>query len=159
MKSLKKLIALLLVITSALLLLASCGKSEVDNEGNMTVVIESSDGTYKEYNVPLDKLENYSEGLVGALEYLSRKKVDPLSLDMSDSTYGKYIHSIGAISEDPAKGRYVIAYTSVEKDFSTYEGVNTIKYEGVTLKTSGVGISSMSVKKDSVILFRLETYQ
>ena len=163
MKRLKKLIALLLVITSALLLLASCGKNEnVDRRGEMKLVIEYNYGctvNYEEFDVPLKKLDNYKEGLVGVLEYL--KKEESLKYELTESQYGKYITSIADLKEDPKKGRYIIVYTSVEEDFSTAEGAKKIPYYrySANLVSSGVGISSMNIKKDSVVLLRLETYE
>ena len=52
-----------------------------------------------------------------------------------------------------------MVYTSLEKDFGTWEGVGVLEYEGITLKSAGVGVSEMSVVSGTTILFRLEASQ
>ena len=155
MKVITKILALTLAMILAALCLFSCSP-KVDEEGDVLVVIEFEDGTAKEYELLLEKVENKDEGAAGILEYLKNREEDPLSLNMSDSTYGKYIHGIGGIEEDTAANKYVMVYTSVEKDFGTWEGVGELTYKGRTLKNAGVGVSEMTVESGMIILFRLE---
>ena len=152
----RKFLAVILLVCVAILTFASCGF--VGESGDVTVVIESRDGEYTVYKTYLENIENKSEGAVGVLEDLSARENDPLSLDMVDSTYGAYINSIGGLTPDTAKGEFISVYTSCEADFGTWEGVGVIEYEGTTLKSSGLGISSMTVTKGVIILFRIETY-
>lgn len=153
----KKTLALLLTLALLVCSLASCSLfGSVADEGDVTVVIEAEDGSYTVYKTYLEDVEKKDEGVVGVLEHLSKRANNPLKLNMTDSQYGKYIHGIGGIEEDLTAKKYVMVYTSLEKDFGTWDGVVTLEYEGVTLKSAGVGISSMSVESGTVVLFRLE---
>lgn len=157
MKIIKKLSALLLVVIMATISLFAC--STFEEKGDVTVVIENEDGEYDVYKVYLEDVENKSEGAAGIIEHLSKREKNPLHLKMSDGSYGKFLTEIGSIKEDSAAKKYIIVYTSLEKDFGTWEGVGVLDYEGITLKSSGVGISEMSVESDMIILFRLEVSQ
>lgn len=152
----KRILSAVLLICMVLCVLASCG--QVGEAGDVTVVIENRDGEYKVYKTYLENVENKKNGAVGVIENLMAREENPLSADIVSSTYGAYVNSIGDIVPDASKNEYVSVYTSCETDFSTYEGVNTIYYEDVTLKTSGVGLSFMKVEAGTVILFRIETY-
>ena len=156
----KKTIALSLILALLICSLASCSLfGSVAEAGDVTVVIETEDGKYEVYKTYLEDVENKSEGVVGVLEHLKSREDNPLPLDMADSTYGKYIYGIGSREEDLSAKKYVMVYTSLEKDFGTWDGVGTLEYEGVSLKSAGVGISSMSVEAGIIILFRLEISQ
>lgn len=153
----KRLISLILTLALGLCALASCSLfGSVAESGDVTVVIETEDGKYEVYKAYLEEIENKSEGVVGVLEHLKDREENPLPLNMADSSYGKYIYGIGSIEEDLSAKKYVMVYTSLESDFGTWDGVGTLEYEGITLKSAGVGISSMSVEKNTVVLFRLE---
>ena len=155
----KKIITLILTLAMAVSLLSSCSIFGLfADSGEMTVIVESEDGSYTAYSVSLGEVKNKAEGVAGVLEHLRDREEEPLALDMSDSTYGKYVYGIGGIAEDPTAGKYIPIYTSLEKDFGTWEDVGTIEYEGITLKSAGVGISSMTVESGIVVLFRLEVY-
>ena len=157
MKIIKRLSALLLVVITASLSLFAC--STVEEKGDVTVVIENEEGEYDAYKVYLEDVENKSEGVVGILEHLSGREDNPLHLKMSDGPYGKFLTEIGSVKEDLAAKKYITVYTSLEKDFGTWEGVGVLDYEGTTLKSSGVGISEMSIESETIILFRLEVSQ
>lgn len=153
----KKILSILLILAALCTLLYSCfGK--VDSEGNVTVVIENRDGTYTEYVLALEELENKDEGVTGLVEQLAKREENPLSLDMQESTYGKFINAIGSLTPDAAAGEYISVYTSVEADFDVSTYVNETSYKDTLLKTSGLGISSMSVPAGAIILFRVEAY-
>lgn len=153
----KRILALLTVCVIALCSLVSCFGTVAD-EGSVTVVIENRDGSFKEYKVSFEDVEKKDEGAAGVLEYLASLGNDPLTVDMHDSSYGKYINSIGTLVPDGASGEYISVYTSVEEDFGTFDGVCEIDYNGVTLKNSGKGVSYMQVVEGAVILFRVEVY-
>ena len=153
----KKSVSLILTLAIALCSLASCSLfGSVAEAGDVTVVIETEDGKYDVYKTYLENVDNKSEGAFGVLEYLRDREDNPLTLNLIDSTYGKYLKGIGGIEEDTAAKKYVMVYTSLEKDFGTWDGVVTLDYEGVTLKSCAVGISGMTVEPGMIILFRLE---
>lgn len=153
MKKTGLFIAILLFCCS---LLVSCGLmlGQVAESGSVTVVVDNGDGDYQVYLCSLDLIENKDEGAKGILEHLRDREKDPLTLAMTESTYGAYVSGIGAIKESPRDGEYVMVYSSVAAD--SYEGAPTVEYEGITLYQSGVGLSSMSVDEGTFILFRLE---
>jgi hypothetical protein len=76
--------------------------------------------------------------------------------------YGAYINSISPLNPDALANEYIGIYTTEECDFSVpteyFPTVSTVTYGDATLTYSGVGISSMTIKDGTVILFRLETY-
>lgn len=150
-----KFLALTVALVVMLLSLCSCGLifGDVADAGDVTVVIENTDGSYDVFEVDLEKVENKSEGAKGILEYLSQGS-DPLYVNMVDSSYGAYVSAIGNIKEDGSAGKYVIVYTSVATD--SYEGAPTVQYGEATMYQAGVGLSGMSVEVGTIILFRLE---
>lgn len=152
----KRLLALILSTLILALSLVSCDLflGDVDEEGDITVVIENSDGSYDVYKTYLEEVKNKNEGAKGVVEHLQAREEDPLHLEMANSTYGAYVSGIGSIKESATDKMYVIVYTSVAAD--SYDGAPTIDYEGTTLYQSGLGISGMAVPAGGVILFRLE---
>jgi hypothetical protein len=156
----KKLLSLILTLALIMCAFASCSLfGGVEEEGAVTVVIETEDGKYDVYKANLEEVENKSEGAVGVIEALRDRKDKPLSVNMTDSAYGKYIKGIGGLEEDALSKKYVMTYTSLEKDFGTWDGVGTLEYGGVTLKSCAVGVSAMTVEAGMIILFRLEASQ
>ena len=156
----KKILSLILVVVMAIGLVSCDGilGGILGEKGDVSVVIENSDGTYDVYKVYLEDVENKDEGVYGILQHLMTREKNPLGADIVDSAYGAYVNTIGSLAPDATKNEYVSIYTSLEKDFSTREPVGEIEYDGITLKTSGVGLTSMSAEKGTVVLFRVETY-
>ena len=152
----KRILSLILVAVM-LLSLVACGGT-LGEEGDVSVVIENRDGTYTVYKAYLEDVENKGEGVYGVIQYLMERENNPLNADVVDSTYGAYVNAIGSLTPDAATGEYVSIYTSLEKDFGTWDGVGTVEYDGKTLTAAGVGLTSMSAEKDTVVLFRIEVY-
>lgn len=152
----KKILSLILAVAMMLLLVA-CG-GEVGEEGDVSLVVENRDGSYDVYKVYLEDVTNKEEGVYGVVEFIMQRKENPITADIVDSSYGAYVNSIGSLTPDASKNEYVCLYTSLEKDFGTWDGVKSVVYEGVTLKEAGVGLTSMSIEKGTVVLFRIETY-
>ena len=152
----KKITALILTVVM-LLCLVSCGGT-LGEQGDVSVVIETRDGTYTVYKAYLEDVSNKGEGVYGVIQYLMAREDNPLTADIVDSTYGAYVNAIGSLSPDATKNEYVCLYTSLEKDFDTSDYVSEIEYEGTILKTSGLGLTSMSAEKGTIILFRIETW-
>lgn len=154
-----KILAMLLTVVIAVLAFGSCSYifGDVAEQGDVTVVIENADGTYDVYKTYLENVENKKEGAKGVVENLRDREKSPLHLEMTDGGYGAYVTAIGSIKENGAEGKYVMVYTSLSAD--SYEGAPTVEYEVNKLYQSGVGLSGMTVKEGTVILFRLESYQ
>lgn len=152
-----KILSLIIIVVMAVGLVSCSGI--LGERGDVTFVIENRDGSYEVYKAYLEDVENKDEGVYGVVELLIKREKNPLSADIAEAVYGAYINSIGSLTPDASKNEYISIYTSLEKDFSTREPVGVIEYEGVTLKSAGVGLSSMSAEKGTVILFRIETYE
>ena len=152
-----KKISFLLALAVLAFALVSCTGS-FEETGDISVVIENTDGEYTVYKVYLEDVKNKDEGVVGILENLKEREENSLAVDMSSSQYGAYINSIGGLIPDAAKNEFISVYTSLEADFGTWDGVGTVEYEGTTLKASGLGLSSMSVASGMIVLFRVESY-
>ena len=159
-QKMKKIISLMLSLVVAFTL-ASCEYAgvlggDVANQGDVTVIVESSDGTYEVYKTYLENVENKNDGGLGILENLEAREENPLNLKLENGAYGAFIEEIGSIKQNELNGEYIMFYTSLESD--SYLGAPSVEYEGVTLYQSGVGINSITVEPGSVILFRLEKY-
>ena len=152
----KKILSLILIAVMAVGLVSCSGI--LGERGDVTFVIENRDGSYEVYKAYLEDVTNKDEGVYGVLQLLTAREKNPLVADIVDSSYGAYINSIGSLTPDATKNEYVSIYTSLEKDFSTWEPVGVKEYEGITLKSSGVGLTSMSAEKGTVVLFCIETY-
>ena len=152
----KNKILALVLICAVMLGLCSCNAffGRVDENGDVTVVIENVDGSYDVFEADLENVENKEEGAKGVVEYLGARKNNKLGYEMTESTYGAYISKVGSISEDASSGLYIIVYTSNARD--SYDGSPTIDYNGTTLYQAGMGLSGMSVEEGTIILFRLE---
>jgi len=156
MKEMKRISALTLAL-AMMFLFAACSGT-LGERGDVSVVIENRDGSYTVYKAYLEDVANKKEGVFGVIEHLMSRENNPLTADIVDSSYGAYVNSIGSLIPDASKNEYISLYTSLEKDFGTDSYVKTIEYEGVTLKTSGVGFTSMSAEEGTVILCRIESY-
>ena len=152
----KRITALILVI-AWLFCLASCAGT-LGEQGDVSIVIENRDGSYTVYKVYLEEVTNRDEGVYGVLQHFMERENNPLTADIVDSTYGAYVNAIGSLTPDTSKNEYVSLYTSLEKDFGTGDYVSELEYEGITLKTSGVGFTSMSAEVGTIILCRIESY-
>ena len=158
MKNKIRIIGMLLVLCMVVLLLISCGGTNVEKSGKATVVIESAEGEYTTYAVDLSKLKSYDEGVLSLLKYLNSIEENPLSFSASWGSYGAYLTSVGGISEDANNGKYIYIYTTNGEDFDTSVWVKSLEYDTRLFKSSGVGASQMNIKDGTVILFRLEGF-
>lgn len=158
MKKIAKLFALSIAICILVLTLAACGGGNVAKSGTATVVIDNGDGTFLTYEVNLSELDEYSEGAFSLLKHLGSIEENPLTFSMVWGGYGAYLTAIGSISENSVTYEYIYVYTSNSKDFDTSEYAKELDYEGQTLKSSGVGVSSMNIEDGTVVLFRLEGF-
>jgi hypothetical protein len=161
MKRTNRLIALTLLIALFALIFTSCDTGNVAERGTATVVIEERDGSFTTYGVDLSLIENRSEGALSLLEYLASIEGSTLYYNAQwGGGYGAFLTSIGSLT--PEGNEFVSVYTSEECDFATPTEwapvVPSVVFEGKTIYSSGLGISSMTVKDGTVILFRIDTY-
>ena len=154
-----KIIGILIIIAALVCALASCSGGGVDKKGTATILVDNGDGAYTSYTVNLSKVEG-DEGALSLLEYLSTQKGTTLRYTTQSGAYGAYMTSINELNPDPLS-EYISVYTNEEADFPvSTDGMAMpgIKYEDTELKYSGVGISEMTVKDGTVIMFRLESF-
>ncbi len=139
-------------------MLTAC--QEVGSDGTAKIIIEKRVGEYLEYDINLSELNDKNEGTYSLLKYLKEEK--GLEYSIEDSGYGAFVNSIAGLTPNASLGEYVSLYTNEESDFAVpsewMPTVPTVKYGEVTLTSSGVGISSMTVKDGTVILFRIESF-
>ncbi len=158
MKKITKILAVSAVISILMLLLSACGGGNVAKSGMATVVIDNGDGTFLTYEVNLSELSEHNEGAFSLLKHLGSLEENPLTFSMVWGGYGAYLTAIGNISENSSRYEYIYVYTSNSADFDTSEYVKELKYEGQTLKSSGLGVSTMNIEDGTVVLFRLEGF-
>ena len=141
-----RLLALAVAIAIALLSLSACGGTQNDTEGTIRLVI--FDESAVEYTIDLSELGE-GDGLIPALDYLAENK--GVSYTATDGGFGAYLTALGSLKESAAEGKYLYVYTSVESDFDVSAYAMTVEYDGLTLTSSGVGISEMSLTDGAVI--------
>lgn len=151
MKKTLRLFVLFAVVLS-LLLTASCGN--VAEEGTVRIVIDSGE-SQTVYEASLSDIEKKDSAL-DILNYFKENR--GLALDYVESIYGGYIGSIGGLTPDAQNNEYISIYTTEECDFGVAPFDTKLEYRDMTLTASGVGISSMTVRDGTVILFRIESY-
>ena len=144
---LARLLALTIALAITLLSLTACGGTDSNcTEGTLTLVI--FDEVAVEYEVDLS-LVGEGTGLMPVLSYLSEN--EGLTYTATDGGYGAYLTALGTLCENAAEDKYLYVYTSVESDFDVSAYAMTVEYDGVTLTSSGVGISEMSLTDGAVI--------
>jgi hypothetical protein len=145
-KTLLTILATLTVLTLAFSLVA-CGGTD-DGSGIITVVIESAPyGSEsietKSYEVDLDEVTG--AGLVGVFEHLRDTENVAFVMD------GTMVSKIGNLENDYTNSVYIYLYTSVAADQDVSSYATTKEYNGMTLVSSGVGLSDMSAPDGAVI--------
>ena len=151
MKNIKKIALCLLVfaLVCSTCLAVACVKPTADTEGNITVVI--GDAAYTIDLAKVTDIKNFDS----VLDYL--KSTQNIVLEYSTSEYGRFYTKIGTVSP-VEKNDFVCLYTTVKKDFATWENYFTYDYNGIKLTQSGVGSSSMSIEKGATYAVEIAVY-
>ena len=156
----KKILAVVLTIVLALSLafaFAAC-TDEPENpqsqEGTFKVVLVPKTGEAQEYTIDIALLDGQLNGEAAIMQLVGNHGV---SVSWEESSFGKYFSSIGCV-QPTEENEYVRLFTTVEKDKGVDAYATTIDYKGVSLTSSGFGISQMSVEKDCIILIRVDSY-
>ena len=167
MKHIRRLLICMLLVALTLCVFVSCDDKPQPKQltdlqlpelkGNqMAVVIKNGDNDYTSYTVDLSKVGESDVTAEAVLAYLQDQ--GGLSLDWTDSTYGKYINAIGGITPDASKNEYIEVFTSNTNFQGTWAGVTVIEAGDITLKSASVGISELAVVAGDVIYFELATF-
>ena len=125
-------------------------------DNQMAIVIKNGEKDFSTFVVTFGEGTADFSTVEDVLAHLLAQGV--ITLDWSDSAYGKTLNSIGSIQPDASKNQFVTYLTTVESDFGTWAGVTTYTVGDVKLVSSGLGISSMTAEPGAVILFELATY-
>ncbi len=147
MKKITKLLTALFAICF-LLSFSACqwGDRTVEESGVVTVVIMNEAPLV--FKLQLDEID-LSQGALSLMLYLKEK--EGLTVEYEEGQLGAYFTRIGDIMSDD--NGYLSIFTSHEKDWDVTEYCITKDYNGITVKTSAVGISSMSVLDGMVLYF------
>lgn len=121
-----------------------------DNE--VAVVIKNGEKDFDVLTMTLNG-EKTGEEVVAALVADGK-----LTVDWTDSSYGKWLNGIGSLKPDASKREFVSVLTSVEKDYGTGADVTTYTIGDMKLVSAAVGISQMTVESGAVIYFEIQTY-
>ena len=154
-------IALVLIVILAALSFAACSDNQDTTTTTsttapvavqtMTLVIGTDEPTA--YTVELDKLE-IKNGLMSVLDYL--EATQGLEYASDDSGYGAFLTKVGALEQKD--GSYIYIYTSVEKDIDVSQYATTVKYNGATITSAGVGASELTIEPDCIIYIGTITF-
>ncbi len=146
-------ILLVLVLVLTIAMAAGCD-ADVSNgaTGTATLIVEGDQLTT--YTVSIDQLEEANG--IALLEYLADN--EGLHLATTDSEYGLYITEIGTLVAADDYSTWISLYTSIESDKDTSSYSTTLTVEGVTVYSSGLGISSMSISDGCTIYITLGSY-
>ncbi len=141
-----KILAIVLLLTLCLCL----GGCQTPNgtEGTVTFVVAKGEDT-DTYIVPLSIFEQAPDAF-DVLDFLEEEC--GLDYEALEGAYGVYLTKVGDIVEDGAAGVYVGLWTSYEGDFDVSVLATEVDYNGKTLTSSGVGLSSMHIE-DGVIIY------
>lgn len=156
----KRILAVMLTLVLVLSLvfaMAACTKENpapAPSAGTFKVVLMPKEGDAQEYTVDIALLEGQLNGEAAIMQLVGNHGVQ---VTWVDSTYGKYFSAIGCV-QPTESNEYVRLFTSVEKDKGVDAYATTIEYDGVSLTSSGVGISLMTVEKDCIILIKVDKY-
>ena len=112
-------------------------------KGYCKVVLGDENKT--EYEIDLD-LVNINNGLLSVLDHLKETKGLTYSCDASG-----FLTDVGNVKQDTAAGVYIYLYTSVVKDQDVSQYATTMKYNDLTLISTGVGTKDMTIEKDAII--------
>ena len=148
-----RLLALAVAIAIALLSVTACGGTQNDTEGTIRLVIFDESAVV--YTIDLSELGE-GDGLIPALDYLAEN--EGVSYTATDGGFGAYLTALGSLKESAAEGKYLYVYTSVEADFDVSAYAMTVDYAGLTLTSSGVGISRMTLTDGAVIYITYIVY-
>ena len=166
MKRFNKVLICILLIVLALCALVSCDdkpqpKQLTDltlpelKDNQAAVIIKNGDNDYTSYTVDLSKVGDGDLTAEDVLEYLQDNS--GLTLVWEDGGYGKYLTSIGSISQ--GDGKYIFLYTS-NLDYESAWATST-PYElgeGAKLVESSVGVTELPVKAGDIVYFELATF-
>ena len=178
MKNFKKLFTLTLSAFFALTMLftfASCivvddGAQAQPLTGMMSVVIDSQEEgqAAKVYTVDLteytdkNSVEDVINGLVESSDLYYEGYKGGYGMFYTALGYrtvnGEYEQTQYILQQNPAEGKYIYVYTTVQADKDTSNYKTEIDYNGITLTNAGMGISNMHLEDGATVYFTYIVY-
>ena len=125
-------------------------------QDQMAVIIKNGEKDYTSIVVTLGKGGVNAKTAEEVLAYLQDEGV--LSVQWTDSDYGKFLSGIGKLAPDASKNEFVTVLTSVAKDKGSWAGVTTYKVGDVEIASAAVGVSELTVETSAIIYFEIQTY-
>ncbi len=153
----KRISTIIIAIAMCLVLVVAAGCNAdvtVGSEGTASLIITTDTDELTTYTVMLEDLEDNT--VVSLLDYLV--DTEELHLVYTDSTWGAYITEIGTLAEDYTTGTYIYLYTSVDSEMDTSAYATSLEVAGVTVYSSGLGVTSMSLTDGCVIYITAVTF-
>ncbi len=151
----KRLSIITIAIAMCLVLVVTAGcyaDVPAGSSGTASLIITTDTDELTTYTVSLEKLEDATA--VSLLEYLV--DTQELHLVIEDGSWGAYITEIGTLVA--TADTWISIYTSVESDKDTSSYCTTVDIDGITVYTSGLGVTSMSLSDGCVIYITLGSY-
>lgn len=125
-------------------------------QNQMAVILKNGEKDYTSYVVTLGAGGTDATTVEGVIDYLCKQQV--LTVDWTDSQYGKMINSIGKLVPQSGTNQFVTVLTSVTKDKGNWAGVTVYNVGDVEIVSSAVGVSSMTAEAGAVVYFEIQTY-
>ena len=168
MKTAKKLLICIFLAVATLLVFASCvDKPQAKQLTDLTlptlrgnqaaVIIKNGDNDYTSYTVNIAKVGS-GDNLTAEDVLVYLKDEAELTLDWTDSDFGKFINAIGGITPNANNREYVAVFTSNPKYQGTWAGVDTYEVGNVSLVAANYGVSELGVVAGDIVYFELASY-
>ena len=142
MKKITKAWVVLVVLSLALLALASCSKDsgKFDEGDKMTLVVAEEE--VKVFEIPLRDFKK-SDSVIDVLDYL--KSEGKLDYEVS----GTMVTKVGNLKNEG--NGYIYFYTTVEEDVDVSEYATSVQYGEISITSSGVGAESMHLENGAIV--------
>ena len=152
MKNFRKVAAVILAVAFVCVLafsLVACADKGTDYEKTITIVIGEG-----ENQMVFADYKTGSKYLFDAINELSNRETEPLTLKGSWTQYGLFVSAIGNIEADPLT-QYVCVMTNDTDYQDTTNWAVTKTYGEITVVSSTLGVSSLPLKDGAVYMFAI----
>ncbi len=146
MKKTTKAVVVLCLCIAFLFVIAGCNQGN-DLEKTVTVVIGESSYT----------VTTGAKYLFDVINELAQRKDDPIVLNGSWSSYGLFVTEIGTLKPANAN-EYIEILTTDTGHIDVTEYAHTKEYNGKTLTTASLGVSSLPLVDGEIYMFVLSSF-
>ena len=152
MKNFRKVAAVLLAVVFVCVLalsLVACSDKGTDYEKTITIVIGEG-----ENQMVIADYKTGSKYLFDAINELSNRETDPITLKGGWTQYGLFVTAIGNIEADTLT-QYVCVLTSDTDHQDITDWAVTKTYGDISVVSSDLGVSSLPLKDGAVYMFAI----